>query len=78
MTALAFFLGVIAGGTVGAIGTALAIAGSDPRTYGDAHAGRIIVLDGGTDGATGRCLCGRCKRPVEPQDEWCRHCGARL
>ena len=72
MTALAFFLGVVAGGTVGAIGTALAIAGTEEPV------GRIIEPDEDTDRATGHAECGRCHRIIEPFDTYCRHCGARL
>ena len=74
MTTLAFFIGVLAGGTVGAIGTALVVVGSPRRP----DAERIIELDESTDGATGRCFCSRCRRSVTLTDKWCPHCGSRL
>ena len=39
---------------------------------------RVITSDPSTDGATGRCECGVCKGAINPWDNWCRHCGARL
>ena len=31
-----------------------------------------------TDCATGFCTCGNCGNEIDPWDDWCRHCGARM
>lgn len=43
---------------------------------GDAE--RVMELDEGTDGATGRCRCGGCGAAIDTADRYCRRCGARL
>ncbi len=45
---------------------------------GTRTARRVIVSDPSTDCATGHCECGGCGGGIDPWDEWCRHCGARL
>ena len=50
-----------------------AIAAWNNRTRDKAD--RIITSDGETDGATGRCECGWCGKPIDPWDKFCRHCG---
>jgi hypothetical protein len=39
---------------------------------------RVIVSNADTDHATGHCECGACGGAIDPWDEWCRHCGARM
>lgn len=37
-------------------------------------ANRVIV----SNGVTGHCECGNCKKAIDPWDSYCRHCGAKL
>ena len=39
---------------------------------------RVIVSNADTDHATGHCECSACGGAIDPWDEWCRHCGAKL
>lgn len=68
-----FIAGFVVGGMFGATVVALCAVGGDSPS-----AGRVIVSDEETDCATGFCTCGNCGEPIDPWDEWCRHCGAEL
>ena len=51
------------------------------RLLGPAHpntAKRVMTTNPETDGATGRCYCGACGKSIDPSDNFCRGCGARL
>jgi hypothetical protein len=39
---------------------------------------RVVTTNPETDGATGRCHCGACGKSIDPGDNFCRKCGARL
>ena len=43
-----------------------------------AKAAPVIVTDGSTDGATGRCECGVCGGAISPWDRYCKHCGSEV
>lgn len=38
----------------------------------------VTVGDSGTDCATGHCECGACGQPIDPWDNFCRHCGTEV
>ncbi len=69
---MAFIAGLVIGSMFGAVTMALCAVG------GDSPVPRVIVSDEETDCATGFCTCGACGEPIDPVDEWCRHCGARM
>lgn len=70
---MAFIAGFVIGSMFGATVVALcAVSGDSPS------AGHVIVADEETDCATGLCTCGACGEPIDPWDDWCRHCGARM
>lgn len=68
-----FIAGLAIGAALGVTVMALCAAAGGPPT-----APRVVVADPETDGATGRCACGSCGGPIDPCDQWCRHCGARM
>ena len=39
---------------------------------------RVMTSNPETDGATGHCNCGVCGKSIDPSDNFCRRCGARL
>ena len=38
----------------------------------------VVTCDPDTDGATGTCACSACGATIEPDDAFCRCCGASL
>jgi hypothetical protein len=48
------------------------------KTLGPKTAKRVVTTNPETDGATGRCHCGGCGKSIDPSDNFCRRCGARL
>jgi predicted amidophosphoribosyltransferase len=50
----------------------------DAATVGPKTAKRVVTTNPETDGATGRCHCGACGKSIDPSDNFCRKCGARL
>jgi len=68
-----FICGFVIGGMFGAVTMALrAVGGGSPSVP------HVIVADEETDCATGLCTCENCGEPIDPWDDWCRHCGAEL
>ena len=70
---MAFIAGLVIGSMFGAVTMALCAVGGDSPSVP-----RVIVADEETDCATGFCTCGNCGEPIDPWDDWCRHCGAKL
>ena len=63
----------------------LTIGGNDAKTPEELiallrqrTAKRVVTTNPETDGATGRCHCGACGKSIDPSDNFCRRCGARL
>lgn len=63
----------------------LVIGGNDAKTPEELTAllrqrtaKRVVTTNPETDGATGRCHCGACGKSIDPSDNFCRRCGARL
>jgi hypothetical protein len=48
-----------------------------PKAF-ERTAKRVVTTNPETDGATGRCYCGACGKSIDPSDNFCRRCGARL
>lgn len=40
--------------------------------------GRIITKSSGMFQPTTWAICSKCRRPIDPWDKFCRHCGAKI